>query len=56
MDERLFKGFPRDFLMLLAENSFNDSKTYYEAHKEEIKNGTGSPSKTTYTGSEDLIS
>ena len=43
MEERLFTGFPRDFLMLLAENSFNDSRTYYEAHKEEIKNASTVP-------------
>ena len=39
----MFNGFPRDFLLLLAENSFNDSKTYYEAHKEEIKNASTIP-------------
>lgn len=37
MEERLFNGFPRHFLMLLAENQFNDSRSFYESKKEEIK-------------------
>lgn len=32
-----FKGFDRDTFMILAENQFNDSKTYYETVKESIK-------------------
>ena len=32
-----FKGFDRDTFFLLAENKFNDSKTYYESVKQQIK-------------------
>ena len=38
-----FSGFPRDFLLLLAENSMNDSKPYYESVKEQIKNSATVP-------------
>ena len=33
-----FKGIDPDGIMLLAENRFNDSKIFYDAHKAEIKN------------------
>ena len=32
-----FKGISPEGLMLLAENRFNDSKVFYDAHKDEIK-------------------
>ncbi len=32
-----FKGFDRDALLMLAENKFNDSKTYYDSIKETLK-------------------
>ncbi len=32
-----FKGFPSDVFMLLELNKFNDSKTFYDSVKEEIK-------------------
>ena len=32
-----FHGFDRDTFFLLAENKFNDSKTYYESVKQQIK-------------------
>lgn len=38
MNEReLFNGFDEDTLFLLAENKFNDSKIYYDEHKELLK-------------------
>ena len=37
MQKDTFKGYDRDTLMLLAENRFNDSKTYYESVKETLK-------------------
>ena len=43
MSEKQFSGFPRNFLMLLAENSFNDSKVYYETVKEQIKQSATVP-------------
>ena len=32
-----FKGFDRDTFLMLAENSFNDSKSYYDSVKETLK-------------------
>lgn len=43
MSEKLFKGFDEDALFLLAENKFNDSKVFYEQHKELIKQKTTVP-------------
>ena len=36
-DMEQFSGFDRDTFLILAENQFNDSKTYYESVKDDIK-------------------
>ncbi len=38
-----FSGIEPDAVMLLAENCFNNSKAFYEEHKEEIKRGIRQP-------------
>lgn len=38
-----FKGIAPEMIMLLAENRFNNSKIFYDEHKEEIKSGVTKP-------------
>lgn len=38
-----YNGISREALFLLAENRFQDSKAFYEAHKEELKRGVTVP-------------
>ena len=39
----MYEGIPREMLILLAENRFQDSKAYYEEHKAAIKAGVIEP-------------
>lgn len=43
MSEYNFKGIKPESIQLLCENRFNDSKLFYEEHKEELKQGITIP-------------
>ncbi len=55
MSEYNFKGIQADSIQLLCENRFNDSKSFYEEHKEELKQGITVPMRQIMLDLSDLM-
>ncbi len=55
MSEYNFKGIKPESIQLLCENRFNDSKAFYEEHKEELKQGITVPMRQIMLDLSDLM-